>query len=239
MTRGIGERTLLFYARVAGISLLLMAAAGIFANFFVIGGLIVPEDPAITANNIAADDFVFRLGVFSFIIVLFLDIVVAWALYILLKQVNKNLALLTAWFRLIYAAIFGAALFNFLSILQLLNEDVYSGAMEPNQINIQVMMLINEFNNAWTIALVFFGVHLLVLGYLVFKSLFIPKILGILVMLAGLGYLIDNMARILLSNYTDLATIFTLIVIIPGVIGEVALAIWLLVKGKKIPETMS
>lgn len=239
MASGIGEKPLSFYARAAGISLLLMAVAGIFANFVVIGGLIVPDDAALTATNIATNELIFRFGVISFVIVLILDIIVAWALYILLKQVNKNLSLLAAWFRLIYTAMFGAALFNFLSVLQLFTDDVYLEGMEQNQIHIQIMMLINAFNNAWSIGLVFFSFHLLFLGYLVFKSGFIPKILGILVILAGLGYFIDNIARILLSNYTDLAGIFIAIVIIPGVIGEIALAIWLVAKGKKISERIS
>lgn len=236
MSSGVAEKPLLYYARVAGFSILLMGVAGIFANFFVIGGSIVPEDPALTADNIAANELVFRLGIFSFIIVLILDVIVAWALYFLLKPVNKTLALLAAWFRLVYTAMFGAALFNFLSVLQLLNENVFLERMEPDQTAVQLMLLVNAFTNAWSVGLVFFGVHLIILGYLLFKSGFIPKLLGILVVLAGLGYFIDNLVRILLPNYADFAFVFMLIVIIPGVIGEIALAIWLLARGKKIPE---
>jgi hypothetical protein len=98
------------------------------------------------------------------------------------------------------------------------------------------MLLINAFNNGWLIGLVFFGFHLFVIGYLVFKSGFMPRILGILLIIASMGYLIDNFAKVLLANYTDYETIFTLIVAVPGVIGELSLAIWLLIKGNKIPE---
>lgn len=78
-------------------------------------------DAATTANNIMANELLFRSGIDSFMIVVILDVAVAWALYILLQPVNRNLAMLAAWFRLVYAAIFGIALHNFLSVLQLLS----------------------------------------------------------------------------------------------------------------------
>lgn len=236
MTKGVVEKSPLVYARLAGFGLLLMAILAIFANFFVIERLIIPEDAATTANNIISNELLFRGGIASFIIVLILDVLVAWALYILLKPVNKNLALVAAWFRLIYTAIFGVALYNFLSVLQLVSDADYLTVFETDQLYAQVMLFINAFNNAWLIGLVFFGFHLLVAGYLIFKSGFMPRIIGILLILASMGYLIDNFAKVLLSNYTDYETIFLLIVAVPGVIGEVSLAIWFLVKGNKIPK---
>ncbi|TWT05602.1 DUF4386 domain-containing protein [Planococcus sp. CPCC 101016] len=213
-----------------------MAIIALFANFFVFESLIVPGNAAATVENLLANDLLFRFGIAGFIIVLLLDVVVSWSLYILLRQVNKNLALLAAGLRLVFTAIFAAAMFNFLSVLQLIRGEMYLGAMETSQLQAQVMLLIDAFNNGWLIGLVFFGFHLLLIGYLVFKSKFMPKTIGILVMLAGLGYLIDNFAQVLFSNYNDYATIFLLIVAVPGVIGELVLAIWLLFKGKKIPE---
>lgn len=236
MTNGVNEKKTLFYARVVGFGLLLMAVVALFANLFVIESFIIPGDAAATINNITDNEVLFRLAIVSFVIVLVLDVIVAWALYILMKRVNKNVALLAALFRLTYAAIFTAVIFNFLSVLQLLSEENYLALMETNQIHAQVMLLIDAFNNGWIIGLVFFGIHLLLIGYLVFKSGFMPKLLGILVMLAGLGYLIDSFAKIILTNYSDFETMFVLIVAIPGAIGELALAIWLLVKGKNIPE---
>lgn len=236
MTGVIAEKSHLFYARITGLSLLVMAIIALFANFFVFESLIVPGNAAATVENLLANDLLFRFGIAGFIIVLLLDVVVSWSLYILLRQVNKNLALLAAGLRLVFTAIFAAAMFNFLSVLQLIRGEMYLGAMETSQLQAQVMLLIDAFNNGWLIGLVFFGFHLLLIGYLVFKSKFMPKTIGILVMLAGLGYLIDNFAQVLFSNYNDYATIFLLIVAVPGVIGELALAIWLLFKGKKIPE---
>ncbi len=239
MTKGIVEKSPLFYARFAGFGLLLMAILAFFANFFVIESLIIPGDAATTANNLIANELLFRGGMSSFIIVLILDVLVAWALYILLKPVNKNLALLALFFRLIYTAIFGVAIYNFLSVLQLLSGADYLTVFETDQLHAQVMLLINAFKNGWLIGLVFFGFHLFVVGYLIFKSGFMPRIVGILLIMASMGYLIDNFAKILLSNYTDYETIFILIVALPGVIGELSLALWLVFKGNKIPALKS
>jgi hypothetical protein len=239
MTNGIAEKSPLVYARLAGFGLLLMAILAIFSNFFVIESLIIPGDATTTANNIIANELLFRSGMASFIIVLILDVLVAWALYVLLKPVNKNLALLAAWFRLIYTAIFGVALYNLLSVLQILSGADYLTVFETDQLHAQVMLFINAFNNGWLIGLVFFGFHLFVVGYLIVKSGFMPRILGILLIMSSMGYLLDNFAKLLLSNYTDYETIFLLIVAVPGVIGELSLAIWLLFNGNKIPEMRS
>lgn len=236
MYTGITEKTPQFYAKVIGFGLLLMALLALFANFFVIESFIIPGDAAATVTNLTDNELLFRLAIASFVMVLVLDVIISWALYILLRRVNKSFALLAALFRLTYTAIFTAAIFNFVSVLELINEASYLMLLETNQLHAQVMLLIDAFRNGWLIGLVFFGVHLLLIGYLVFKSGFMPKLLGILVILAGLGYLIDSFAKIILSNYSDFETMFILIVAIPGAIGELALAIWLLVKSKKIPE---
>ncbi|MBB5180029.1 hypothetical protein HNQ44_001453 [Planomicrobium koreense] len=236
MKNGIAEKTPLFYARVAGYSLLLLALIALYANFFVLLELLIPGDAAATVANITANELSFRFAIASFVIVLVLDVIISWALYVLLRRVDKTGALLAMIFRLVYSAILGAAIFNFLSILLLVKEEAYLAELGTNQLQGQVMLLIDGFSNGWVIGLVFFGIHLLLIGYLVFKSGFMPKILGILVMLAGLGYMIDSFAYIILENYDDYEIVFVLIVAIPGAIGELALAIWLLLKGKKIPE---
>jgi hypothetical protein len=231
MTNRHSETSPLIYARIAGFALLLMFLLAIFANFFVIKGLIVPGDAATTANNIIAKEMLFRCGIISFIIVLILDVLVAWALYVLLIPVNKNLALLAAWLRLVYTTIFGIAICNFLSVLRLLSGAEYLKVFEKDQLNAQVMLLIDAFNNGWLIGLVFFGLHLSVIGYLIFKSGYMPRILGVMLIISAIGYLIDSFAHFLLSNYTNYESIFLLIVAVPGVIAELSLCLWLLFKG--------
>jgi hypothetical protein len=223
-------------ARVAGFGLLLMVIFAIFANFFVIKGLIIPGDAAATANNIMGNELLFRSGIVSFIITIILDVLVAWALYIFLKPVNKKLSLLAAWFRLAFLAIWGSVFYHLFNVLQLLSGADYLTAFETDQLHAQVMLSIDAFNIGCKVGLVFFGVHLLISGFLAYKSGFMPRFLGILLIITGFGYLIDSFAHILLPNYTDYETIFLMIVAIPGIIGEISLMIWLLIKGVKLPR---
>jgi hypothetical protein len=237
MTNRISETSPLIYARVAGFGLLLMFILAAFANFFVLEGLIVPGDAVTTANNIIAHEMLFRCGIISFIIVLILDLLVAWALYIVLQPVNKNLALRAAWLRLVYTIIFGIALNHFLSVLQLLSGEKYLSVIGTDQLHAQVMLLINAFSNGWLIGLVFFGLHLFAIGFLIFKSGYIPKMIGILLIISGFGYLIDSFAYFLLSDYADYKAIFLPIVAVPGVIAELSLTLWLVFKGIKVQQT--
>ena len=110
----------LYYTRIAGFGLLLMAILAMFANFSVIEGLVVPNDVPTTIQNIMDYEILYRAGLISFVIVLILDVLVAWALYVLLKPLHRNLAVLAAWFRLIYTAIFAVALNHLLNVLSLL-----------------------------------------------------------------------------------------------------------------------
>lgn len=95
----------------------------------------------------------------------------------------------------------------------------------------EVMMSIKSFNNTWLIGLIFFGLHLFVLGYLIIKYVVVPKIIGVLLMIASMGYLIDSFANFLLINYAQYQDIFLLIVAVPGVIAELTFSLWLLFKG--------
>jgi len=236
MTESIADISLREAAIIAGFGYLIIFIMGIYANFFILGSLIVPEDAVTTANNILTNNGQFRIGILSFAIMVIFDVVVAWALYVFLKPVNKSLSLLTAWFRLVNATIFGIALYNLLSVLQLVDGADYLTVFETGQLQAQVMLFLNAFNNTWLIGLVFFALHLLILGYLIIKSDYMPGIIGLLLIIASLGYLIDSFANFLLPNYADYASIFMLIVVIPGVIGELSLTFWLLLKGSKIPE---
>ena len=173
------------------------------------------------------------------LIMVIFDAVLTWAFYVLLKPTNNSLSLLAAWFRLVNATIFGIALYNLFSVLQLLSGADYLTVFETGQLQAQVMLFLNAFNDTWLIGLVFFGFHLFVLGYLIFKSGYIPRILGVLLIVASLAYLIDSFANFLLPNYTNYATIFLLVVVVPSVIAELSFTFWLLLKGGKIPEIES
>ena len=213
-------------AIIAGLGLLLMAVLAPIAQFGVLQKLVVAGDATTTANNILASMGLFRFGIFIFLIVAILDVVVAWALYVLLRPANPSLSLLTAWFRVVYAAIFISALSNLLIVVQLLNGPGTLNILGANSLHAQVMVSLNAYTDGWNMALIVFGLHLLLLGSLAFRSGYVPKWLAILVVIAGLGYLVDNVGKLLSSNYNLSVSMFTFI-------GEVVLIFWLLWKGVK------
>jgi len=220
-------------SRIAGFGYLIIFITGIYANFFVLESLIVPGNATETANNIAGNEALFRIGILSFIIMVVFDMVLAWALFVLLKPANKNLSLLTAWLRLVNATIFGIALYNLFGVLQLVSGAEYLAVFDTGQVHAHIMLLLDAFNKTWLLGLVFFGIHLFFLGYLIFKSGYMPRIIGILLFIAGIGYMIDSFANFLMPNYSDYANVFLIVVIVPGIIGELSLTFWLLFHGVK------
>lgn len=213
-------------ALLAGVGLLIMAILSPFALLNTYRNIFVLGDTQATAENILAAGNLFNIGAFTFLLVAILDIVVAWALYILFKPVNKSLSLLAAWLRLAYAAIFALALSHLFSAAQLLSGAVYVKALGADLLHAQAQLALSAFKNSWDIGLVVFGIHLLILGYLAFKSGFIPRWLGILLVVAGVGYIVDSFGNFLLPNYRLTIAQFTFV-------GEALLIIWLLWRGIK------
>ncbi|SEQ34018.1 DUF4386 domain-containing protein [Piscibacillus halophilus] len=212
-------------AKVAGISLLIMAILGPFAYLFVFQSLVVYDNAAETALNIMDSQGLFRAAIVSLVIVVILDVIVAWSLYIVFEPFHRNLSLLAASFRIVYAAMFGVAVFQNYNALKILSDAEYLVGWELTERYNQAMLYINAFNNGWNISLIIFGIHLLILGYLVFKSLYFPKFLGGLIIIAGLGYLIDSLALILFGSYSFELSVYTFI-------GELLLIIWLFIRGR-------
>lgn len=227
MTNRINEISQRQAALVAGFGLLIMTLFYLFADIFVFQNLIITGDAISTAYNIVNDEILFRIGIGCILIVLICDVVVAWALYIFLKQVNKSLSLLSAWLRLVYATILGIALSNFIIALKLLSGADYLTAYEANQLQAQVFLFINTFYDVWAIGLIVFGLHLFSLGYLVFKSGYISKVLGFLLIAAGLSYLIDYFIKLLFPS-------FNLPISLVLGWGELIFMFWLLFKGGKV-----
>jgi hypothetical protein len=222
------------YALIAGFSLLAMTIAAIFANFFVFESLVVQKDAMTTANNISADSGKFLLGLFAFGFVIILDFVVAWALYIFFKPVYQKISFITAGLRIIYGIIFAIALFSLTNILFLLKETTDS--VINFELANQIMASVNEFSNIWNFGFLFFGLHLVLLGYIVFKSKFfkskfIRMILAILLVIAGLGYILDTLGAFFIANYSMEIAMFTFI-------GEVLFMFWLLINGGKVKSSL-
>lgn len=214
-------------ARFAGILYLIITAAATIAHFVVPANFIVPGDAAATASNIIGNESLFRLGAIGGeLIVLLSEIVLAVVLYVLLKPVNKTLSLVAAVSRLAMTTIHGLNLINYFFVLLLLGGS-YSTVFAPDQVDAMVTLFLDAHSYGFTIGIAFLTIHVFILGYLIYKSGYFPKILGILFIAAGVGYLVDSFAQLLSANYTTTPIYFAL----PIAIAEIAFPIWLLVKG--------
>jgi hypothetical protein len=220
-------------ALIAGISYIALFILGIFGNFFVRESLVDSNDAAATFANIQDAEALFRAGLVSFLIIFILDVVVAWALYIVFKAVNRHLSLAAAWFRVVYTVFLGVALIFMFLVLMLVSGAEFLNAFDQGQREAQVALALEAFNYTWLIGLASFGIHLIILGYLLVVSHWTPKALGIIMAIAGTAYVVDTLAYSLLPNYTDYANVFLVLVAVPSVIGEFSFAVWLLKKGGK------
>lgn len=213
-------------ALVGAVGLLLMIILAIFAYGNVIPSIIISNDAAATVENLRASSGLFRLAVSGFVIVAILDVIVAWALYLVFKPANPALSLLAAWLRVAYAPIFVAALGHLFMAVRLASGTEYLSAFGANGLNAQVMLSVSAFNTLWDMGLAVFGLHLLVAGYLAFTSGYVPKWLSVLLLVAGLGYVVDSFWKLLWPGTSLGFAQFT------GM-GEAALIFWLFWKSYK------
>ena len=197
-------------ALIAALGLLGMAVLAPLALFGVLNTLVDTGNPTATVANIVESEGTFRLAIAAFLVVAFLDVLVAWALYVLLRPVNATLAMLVGWLRLAAAAASLPALANLLDVAQLLGGPVAS-TLPATVVEAQVMASVASFHNAMDIHLAIFGIHLLGVGVLVYKSVQFPRFLGVLVVIAGIGYLADTFTRILIPDFTFTFSIFTFV----------------------------
>jgi hypothetical protein len=213
---------------VAGIGILLLAVLAGFANFGVVEGLVTEGDAARTARDILASEGLFRFGMVSLALVAVLDVIVAWALLVVFRPVHKGISTLAAWFRLAYAGVFMVAISQLVGAIHLLSDAEYLNAFSGDQLRAEALLKINAFHDIWNVGLIFFGLHLLLLGYLAYRSGYAPRLLGPLLVIAGLGYLVDSFGALLVSGYSANVAAFTFV-------GEVFLMLWLLFKGLRRP----
>ena len=216
-------------ARIAGVSYLLMFVLAIFANFVVKEGLVVPGDAAATVANITGSLGMFRLGLLAFWVIFVLDVVIAWALHVVLRDVNRDLSLAAAWFRLTYSVFLGVSLVSFFQVLLLVSKPDYLAVLGADQLNAQVMLALASFQSTWQLGLSAFGIHLLLVAVLILRAGFVPKALGFVVLAAGVGYVVDTVARAGLAqaDYDAVAGLLLTAVALPSMIGEGWFGLWL------------
>jgi hypothetical protein len=218
------------YARVAGVLYLVIIVFGIGAEVFVRGNLIVPGDAAATAANIATGKGWFKAGFAADSIMALCDVALAVLLYVLLQPVSKTLALIAAAFRLTQTAVIGVNLISYYSALLLLDGADYAAAFDPAQLNALAAFALDKHAHGYDLGLIFFGASCLVLGYLIVRSGYLPKLLGILVALAGVVYLAGSYTLFLAPGVAEAIQPAYAI----PLIAEVALCLWLLVRGVNV-----
>ena len=213
------------YARLAGAAYLMIFILAIAANFGVLMSLLVEDNPAATLDNILARNGAFRLALIAMFFVMIADLLVAWALYCLFESEDRPLSLLSTLFRVAYTVAHIPVLLTLVSALRLAEADW----MEPAQQAGLVHTLLLAHNDGFLVTLIFFGVHLILLGVLILSTQVLPKLIGGLVAIAGLGYVLDGLLFFLAP---DLRPVFLggpmVYVILPALIGEAALTLRLL-----------
>lgn len=221
------------YLRYAGLIYLAIIALGLFGEMYVRANLVVSSDPIATANNIAAAPLLWRAGIVGDLLMQVCDIPVIVIFYLLLRPVSNSLALMGTFVNLIQTAVLVANKLNLVVPLLLLGDAGYLANLPLEQRQTLSYLAISAHGHGFGIGLVFFGFACLIKGYLIVQSVYLPKILGALFMIAGLCYLINSFALLLAPSIAAMLFPF---VLIPSFVGELAVSIWLIVKGVDMPQ---
>lgn len=221
------------YARIGGVLYLIIIVLGAVGELFVRDRIVVPGNATVTAANLRAMESLWRFGIASEMFLLMSTIVLGLILYVLTRPVSRDLALLALFFNLIATAVEAAYSLQLVEALFPLANAGYLKAFTPEQLYALAYLSVKSHTYGFGIALLFFGPFFLVTGYLIFKSGYFPRALGILYLMPGLGYLINGFGLILAPAYAD--RIFTIIAG-PAFVGEASFCLWLLVKGVNIEK---
>ena len=217
-------------ARIAGFLYLIYIIITIPADVLARSPLIVFGDATVTARNIMVSEWQFRIGITGDLVSAIFFLLAAWALYALLKPVNKNMALLFLLLNLGGVAVYSISLLNQFAAVLLLSGADYLKVFQADQLQALAMFFLNLHHNGYWIAQIFFGAWLFPLGYLVYKSGFLPKILGIVMMIHFVGWTTTSLLYFL---YTPGFTAITYVTYPLGFISEFGLTLWLLIKGAR------
>jgi hypothetical protein len=206
---------------------------GGFSEGFVMNTLVVPGDAAATAHNIMASSTLWRLSVGGDLIVPLIAVPQLWIIYHLLKPAGRELALLFVLLEIVSLSVESVSKVFLLMILPVLNSAGYGHIFHPQELFALVNMMLTAHDTSFNIALLFFGVDCLVTGYLIFRSGYFPKVIGMLLQLAGLSYLIGALSVFFAPAFADT---ITLPVQLLALIGEASFCLWLLVKGVNVAK---
>lgn len=222
-----------WYARTGGLLYLLIIVFGAFAEGYVMNSLVVAGNAAATAHNIMAAPGLWNLSVAGNLLVPVFAVAQAWIFYLLLRPVNRQLVLLSMFFMLVSLSVESVSKLFLLAVMPVLAGGSHPGAFDPLQAPTLAHLALIMHDIAFNIALIFFGVGCLVDGYLIFKSGYLPKLIGLLMQLAGVCYLIACFSALLAPAFAD---VITPAILIPPLIGETSFCLWLLIKGVNVAK---
>ena len=215
-------------ARIGGLLYLINIVLGIWAIGYVPGVIVVNGDAAATAHNIITHEQFYRLGLAAHVVILLTNIPLAVIFYELFKIVNRKVVLLVVFLTIVGTAIESVNLLNQFAPLILLKNGSHVSAFTPGQLQTIVYKLNQLQETGFNLALVFFGCYCISVGYLIFKSTFLPKTIGVMMAVGGLCYLINSFTSFLAPKVA--ASLFPFIQI-PSGLAELSFCLWLLMAG--------
>ncbi|HUM46443.1 MAG TPA: DUF4386 domain-containing protein [Chitinophagales bacterium] len=227
------ETSPLIYARTGGVLYLVIIVVGLFNELFIRNELLVSGDATATANNIMASEQLWRIGFAGSIVMLMCAIPLALSMFVLLRPVSSNIALLAVFFNLVSIAIEAVSDLNIFAALFPLSGAQYLKAFEPDQLSALSYLTFRLHSSGYNISLVFFGMNCLFWGYLIYKSGYFPKIIGVLLMLCALCYVTNSFAWFLAPEF---AAMLIPGILVPCLIAELSLCLWLMVKGVNVSK---
>ncbi len=219
------------YARIGGFLYLIIIAVGLWGEAFVRGKLVVSGDAMRTAANILGHESLWRAHIAGELVLLICGVGLLMSEYLLLRPVSREISLLLAFFGLMSITSEAAITMYLIEPLFPLGNDAYLKAFTPEQLATMARMSLRAHGYGFGLSLVFFGCFCLVIGYLIFRSGYLPKMIGILMAMAGVCYLINSFALILSPEVAD--KLYPLI-LVPAFIGELSFCLWLLIMGVNV-----
>jgi uncharacterized protein DUF4386 len=219
-------------AVIAASALLVMSVLSPVGYFYIFPRLIDRASIAQTAHNIIAHQGLFTAGILCYLVTFLCDVLAAWALVVFLRPVNASLSLLAGWFRLTYAAMALVALLKLVTVLRLLRSPDFLATFGPDALHAHIQLLLSAFRYDWGFSMLVFAVHLGLLGYLVFRSGYVPRVLGVLLVINGAAYAVDSLRPYLFPSVT-------VPYLVVAFFGELIFMLWLFFRGSTLRDPVA
>jgi hypothetical protein len=221
------------YARLGGVIYLAIIVCGAFSEGFAMNQLVVPGDAAATAQHILAARGLWRAAVGADLIIPVMAVVSVWISYVLLRPVSRTLVLLDVFLTLVSLAVEAVSKLFLLLVLPILSSTSYLPSFQHGQLEVLANLALKSHDIAFDIALIFFGCACLIEGFLLYRSGYFPKFIGVLMQIAGACYLASCFADLLAPRIADA---ITPAILLPPLLGELSYCLWLLIKGVDIDK---